>query len=104
MRKLSERASRWVNALIITVTALCSTTMVSSTAHAQASLIRGLGGPADFGTNEVPYNDDGSSMEIDVSRAFPYGLRFFGMTFRSLYVNNNGNITRPGRFPSRASA
>lgn len=59
-------------------------------------LIRGLGGPADFGTNELHYNDDESSEAIDVSGAFPFGLTFFGMTFRQLYVNNNGNITFGG--------
>ncbi|MBL8681715.1 MAG: hypothetical protein JNK05_21280 [Myxococcales bacterium] len=95
-----ERASRWIDATTrarvagaLAMAAIAVGLATPATANAQAALVRGLGGPADFGTNELMYNDDGSSSEIDVSRAFPYGLRFFGMTFRSLFVNNNGNIT-----------
>ena len=33
----------------------------------------------------------GSSAAIDITPAFPSGLRFFGMTFTHLYVNKNGN-------------
>ncbi len=58
-----------------------------------APLLTGLGGPAGFGTGNLPANDDGSSSEIDVSAAFPSGLTFFDATYRSLYVNNNGNVS-----------
>jgi hypothetical protein len=70
-------------------------------------LITGLGGEAGFGAGVLEGNDDGSSAEIDLSGAFPEGLPFFGQTFRSMYVNNNGSITfggatgtfTPVRFP-----
>jgi len=61
-----------------------------------APLLAGLGGPADYGGFNLPGNDDGSSAEIDIRMAFPSGLRFFGMTFTSLYVNNNGNVSFGG--------
>lgn len=76
-------------------------------ASAQAALITGLGGEAGFGTGVLEGNDDGSSAEIDITSAFPNGLPYFGQTYRSIYVNNNGSITfgaatgsfTPSRFP-----
>ena len=59
-------------------------------------LIRDLGGPAGFGTGSLAENDDSSSNAIDISRAFPQGLRYFAGTYTSIYVNNNGNITFRG--------
>ncbi len=80
--------------------------LASSTAEA-IPLIRGLGGPAGFGTSALDPNDDGSTGIIPVAREFPEGLWFFGSVYRSLYLNNNGNITfnsalgvfTPERFP-----
>ncbi len=40
----------------------------------------------------VPRNDDGSSALVDL----PFGFNFFGTTYDSVYVNNNGNITFEG--------
>ncbi len=59
-------------------------------------LLTGLGGPADYGPGNLAPNDDGYSPELDITAAFPSGLRFFGMTFTSLYVNNNGNVSFGG--------
>src|SRR5687767_564907 len=67
----------------------------------------GFGGPVGFGANVLPGNDDGSSSAIDLTAAFPGGLRFFGGPYTTTYVNNNGNITfndpvyeyTPERFP-----
>jgi hypothetical protein len=42
-----------------------------------------------FNASTLPRNDDGSSGAVPIG--FPIG--FFGATFTSLYVNNNGNIT-----------
>ncbi len=78
-----------------------------SIAAAQGELMNGLGGEAGFGENHLDYNDDGSTAEIDITGAFPNGLEYFGQRFRSLYVNNNGNVTfggatgtyTPQRFP-----
>lgn len=70
-------------------------------------LMTGLGGPAGYGEGVLEANDDGSSAEIDITAAFPNGLEYFGQRFRSMYVNNNGNVTfggptgtyTPQRFP-----
>ena len=62
-------------------------------AAAAAPLLGGLGGPAGYGTGNLPANDDGSSSEVDLRSAFPSGLHFFDATYPSLYVNNNGNVS-----------
>jgi hypothetical protein len=62
-------------------------------ASAQAPLMFGLGGTADLGEGSLAPNDDGSSAFIDLSSAFPVGLRFYGMVYPGVYVNNNGNIS-----------
>jgi hypothetical protein len=41
------------------------------------------------GTNVIPGNDDGSSPLVPL----PFTLGFFGASYSSLYVNNNGNVT-----------
>jgi len=56
-------------------------------------LVNGLGGTAGFGENFLAANDDGSTGAIDISTVFSGGLNFFGTTYSSLYVNNNGNVT-----------
>jgi hypothetical protein len=63
-----------------------------------ADLVAGLGGPADYGATGqcLGPNDDGSSRAIDITAAFPGGLNFFGTTYRSVYLNTNGNITFNG--------
>jgi len=65
-------------------------------AFAQTSLVDMLGGPQGFGTRCLSPNDDGSSPSIDITPAFPMGLRFFTSTHRSMVVNTNGNITFSG--------
>src|SRR5437868_2178067 len=65
-------------------------------AGAQVALLNGFGGPAGYGPGNLPPNDDGSTPVIDLTPAFPSGLTFFGSTYRSFYVNNNGNITFNG--------
>ncbi|MEX2160054.1 MAG: nidogen-like domain-containing protein [Dehalococcoidia bacterium] len=40
-------------------------------------------------TSSIPANDDGSSPQV--ATGFP--LNFFGTSYSSLYVNNNGNVT-----------
>ncbi len=82
----------------------------ASGASAQATLLRGYGGPAGFGTNVLPGNDDGLTSALDLTGAFPGGLRFFGGPYSTFWVNNNGNITfsgpvfnyTPMRFPIAA--
>ena len=80
---------------------------LASTPAGAIPLLRGLGGAAGFGTNTLEPNDDDSTGIISVAREFPEGMWFFGSVYRSLYLNNNGNITfsdalgafTPERFP-----
>lgn len=44
-------------------------------------------------SNQLPRNDDGYSGQVSLDQAFPQGMNFFGQTYHSLYVNNNGNVT-----------
>ncbi len=72
---------------------------VSAPLCAQATLIDGFGGPADFGASEVPIGDDMSAtITVDITPAFPMGLDFFGTTYSQIHVNTNGNITFVSRF------
>ena len=73
----------------------------SDRAQAQAPLLGGLGGPVDYGSNCLHRNDDQSSPSIDLTPAFPAGLRFFTETHTRAYVNTNGNITFSGRVSTR---
>jgi hypothetical protein len=59
-----------------------------------ATLINGLGGTAGFGENYLERNDDSYQNSIDLTSTFgAQGLNFFGTSYTSLAVNNNGNIT-----------
>ena len=58
------------------------------------SLVNGLGGIAGFGEGVLERNDDDSTISINITSIFGAGgINFFGTTYTSLYVNNNGNIT-----------
>ncbi len=72
--------------------------LLAGAASAQAPLIDGLGGTADYGPDGqcLSPNDDGSSAAIDMTPFFPAGLRFFDRTHTQVYVNTNGNITFSG--------
>lgn len=63
------------------------------TAHAQATLVTGLGGTAGFGTNVLAAGDDNSSAAISLTPYDSLGLCFFGTARSNMFVNNNGNIT-----------
>jgi hypothetical protein len=56
-------------------------------------LLRGLGGTAGFGTGVVPSSDDGSSAALSLTATFPSGLRYYGTTYDTVYLNNNGNVS-----------
>lgn len=79
-------------------------------------LIGGLGGAHGYGPPEncVRPSDDGfyagpgavagsPAVAIDITPAFPMGLDYFGANHRSMYLNNNGNITFVGIHPVVAS-
>ena len=40
-------------------------------------------------TNTLPANDDGSTGSVPLG----FGANFFGTTYTSLFVNNNGDVT-----------
>jgi MYXO-CTERM domain-containing protein len=66
-------------------------------AHAQVPLLNTFGGTLGFGTGgTLPGNDDGSTAMLDLTAAFPGGVRFFGGSYSTFWVNNNGNITFSG--------
>ena len=60
---------------------------------AAPNLINGLGGPAGFGSNLLAVGDDNSSSAISLSSVFANGLDYFGTTYTSIFINNNGNLT-----------
>ena len=80
-------------------------------AAAQATLLTGLGGPVGLGEGSLTPNDDDSTSFIDLTAAFPVGLRYYGMIYPGVYVNNNGNVSfgaplgsyTPSAFPLAAS-
>lgn len=56
-------------------------------------LLGNLGGSSGYGTIAMSRNDDGSSGIVSLTPSFPNGINFFGTTYTSLYINNNGNVT-----------
>lgn len=76
------------------------------TALGGAVLIDGLGGPENFGELAMSPNDDESSNALALPGGFdpdgvdvgplPASLNFFGQTWDSFFINNNGNITFDG--------
>ena len=76
---------------------------------ASHNLVTGLGGERGFGEQLFARNDDSSLGPIDITSVFgAAGLDFFGTTYSSLFLNNNGNITFNSAFggytPSSISA
>jgi hypothetical protein len=59
-----------------------SVMLLSPHANAQAVV-------SGFDSNTLAANDDGSTGEITL----PFDVNFFGTTYASLFVNNNGNVT-----------
>jgi hypothetical protein len=54
-----------------------------------AELLSGFGGPRGYGEEFLDRNDDQSTNEISL----PFSVDFFGQTYSSFFVNNNGNVT-----------
>jgi Nidogen-like/PEP-CTERM motif len=67
---------------------IASAAMLATSADA-ATLRSGLGGPADYGVQVMNPNDDGSSNALEL----PFTVDFFGNSYSSIFVNNNGNIS-----------
>ena len=73
--------------------AVCPAGCSAGACTGPVGLIRGLGGPAGFGTDALASSDDGSSPAILLSPTFAGGLRFYGTDYTSVFVNNNGNLS-----------
>ena len=67
-------------------------TVLSSTAFAAPLLFATVPGATVYGDLVMTPNDDGSSSRLDL----PFSMNFFGTTYDSFWVNNNGNITFTG--------
>jgi cysteine-rich repeat protein len=91
-----------VRAALLTTLAFSLCLPVAGVAGAQAPLVIGLGGPADFGTIEIE-GDDASEI-VDITAAFPGGMAFYGETFDRLTVTANGLVSLggPRGMPPRA--
>jgi MYXO-CTERM domain-containing protein len=94
-------SNRKTFALVAALLALTS----ARQAHAQATLVTGLGGPVGFGTSCMPPNDDGSwppplpdgtEPGLDLTPAFPSGLHFYSGSYTTAWINNNGNVSFKG--------
>ena len=74
------------------VSVASSTTGLTYTSHliGNATILQLPG----FTTNQLAANDDGSTGAITL----PFDVNFFGTTYSTTYVNNNGNITFTGPF------
>ena len=64
---------------------------VTST-QAATPLLNGFGGPSGFGESFLPRNDDDSTTQLPL----PFPINFFGNTYETFWVNNNGNISFAG--------
>ena len=59
-----------------------------------SGLISGVGHQTGYGILALAPGDDNSSGAIDITSVFGLGgLNFFGTSYTSLFINNNGNIT-----------
>ena len=95
-----KRAGRALNWKTLALVGSLLTLTSARQAHAQATLVTGLGGPEGFGTSCMPPNDDGSwpadSPGLDLTPAFPQGLHFYVGTYTQAWINNNGNLSFQG--------
>ncbi|WP_026970503.1 nidogen-like domain-containing protein [Aliagarivorans marinus] len=55
----------------------------------QAAMMSGFGGDAGYGELAMQPNDDGSSNRLNL----PFEINYFGNSYDSFFVNNNGNIS-----------
>jgi len=92
---LSPRRSLIALGGLSNILLLLSLTIAMPTVSA-VELIRGLGGPADVGNLAIWRSDDGSSGRKMLGAGFQHGINFFGETYDSLYINNNGNVSFKG--------
>src|SRR3954453_2335423 len=73
----------------IVLTLLAAVGVPIAMAPAAGAAVESLAGCT---ANSLPATDDGSSTEVSL----PFTLGFFGQSFSSAFVNNNGNVTFGG--------
>jgi hypothetical protein len=88
MRTSRRHSVRCTLATIILVM-LVAVVVPTATAPPAAAAIESLAGCT---ASSLPATDDGSSSEVQL----PFTLGFFGQSFTSAFVNNNGNVTFGG--------
>lgn len=74
------------------VGALAALGMMAMSPAGAAPLLGGFGGDAGYGELAMVRNDDGSSNRLNL----PFSVNFFGSSYNSFFVNNNGNVTFNG--------
>jgi len=78
-----------VKSFTLLLAALLLTPLFGNMSAHAVSLISGLGGTAGYGDLAMTPNDDASSSQLNL----PFTVNFFGNSFDTFYINNNGNIT-----------
>lgn len=73
-----------LNSGLARVMAISAVSVMLLASHANAGAVA-----PGFNATTLPANDDGSSAEITL----PFSVNFYGTTYNSLFVNNNGNLT-----------
>jgi hypothetical protein len=81
-------SKRALSALLLSSTIIAGAFSVTGAANA-IPLLEAPGPDSVFGTLAMNRNDDGSSNELTL----PFEINFFGNTFNSFFINNNGNVT-----------
>jgi hypothetical protein len=92
-KPLGSRARRLGHRWSLALAWLLGVMALPLVAHAQATLITGLGGATGFGANVLAMGDDNSSAAIALAPYDLAGLCFFGAPHTTMFINNNGNIT-----------
>ncbi len=88
MSAIPISSKRVLSTLLLSSSLIIGTLSVTGSANA-IPLIEAPGDDGVFGTLAMGRNDDGSSNEL----ALPFEINFFGNTFNSFFINNNGNVT-----------
>lgn len=89
-----------MRANLLTLVLSLTVVVLPSIAAAQATLVSGLGGPLDFGTDFLARGNDSSSPPIDLTPAFPTGIDYFGARYTEIFVNTNGSVSFGAAVPT----
>ena len=82
------RAWGKISAVILTAALLAQPVVAQAVTESPGAVINA----ADCNENVLNANDDSSTQSVPL----PFGVNFYGTSFQSLWVNNNGNVTFDG--------